>query len=202
MAILITKVYSSRPRYDGPFTPLADLASAFKPKAVDRKPGHLSETARANLEREQLRQKEIAEKDRTKAIADSIRGKRFELDGTNILLWYTEKPNLPQLLSLIVFLAEAGANLTCFFDASTRYKFAENGNQRQIFDSLFTDQALSEYFKLCPARIEADRIILQKADADDSFVISNDKFDPYTDKYPWIQHDNRKVDPSVETIIQ
>ncbi|MDQ1318524.1 MAG: hypothetical protein QG588_2186 [Candidatus Poribacteria bacterium] len=118
------------------------------------------------------------------------------VDGLNVCRWsvaYDKAPDLSVLITLCIELAIKNINFFCFFDANTRYclKGMQNDNQENAYTDLINK--LPAFFGEVPGRTRADEFILQKADTDKGFIISNDQFKEYHEQYNWLDEGSRLI---------
>ena len=117
------------------------------------------------------------------------------IDGLNVCYWSSSdisSVDLGVLLTLCIALARDGLPFFCFFDANTRHALLEKGGKDalDIYTALISGD-LSSYFCEVPGRKQADQFILQKANADNSHIISNDQYRDYKQTYGWLENGNR-----------
>jgi len=123
------------------------------------------------------------------------------LDGLNICYWLNpnqKSPDIDILLTLCIALAEGTIPFFCFFDANTPHLLREAGSQKSVaFYHEFLSGALSSHFAEVPGRKRADEFILQKADAENAHIISNDQYRDYAFRYHWISKEKRLIKGAV-----
>ncbi|MGN0855696.1 MAG: hypothetical protein ACI4R9_09295 [Kiritimatiellia bacterium] len=111
------------------------------------------------------------------------------VDGSNIV--FADKSKLTTGLSTCL----KGLKLRklksfVFLDANIYHKLEELENGSKYVKEL---KGLIENAKgsiaIVPAGTRADDFILKKADTDGCHVLSNDRYKPYTERYPWIKQD-------------
>jgi hypothetical protein len=119
------------------------------------------------------------------------------IDGLNICNWGSSdevKPDLKILLSLCTELLGEGIPFYCFFDANTRHVLREQSGKEaeKSYVSLLTGLH-SSFFTEVPGKTRADEFVLQKADRDNAFVISNDQYRDYAGRYNWVAKGDRLI---------
>lgn len=114
--------------------------------------------------------------------------RRFVIDGTNVVLLHGRAyPELRYLLALCDYLSQRGNDVSCFFDANTRYVLAEHRpDQLDAFTYITQPAPLAARFEVVPGKTEADEWILAAAKKSGADVISNDRFKSRSRKNPWI----------------
>ena len=117
----------------------------------------------------------------------------YVIDGTNLInvLSVDTEPDerrLGGLLQLLLAILDRNETFFCYFDASTRFMFREGSVDRQMYDILI-GLRIFDYFEQVKGGVQADKLILQQADATDSRVISMDTFTQFYDEFPWIEQD-------------
>lgn len=112
---------------------------------------------------------------------------RIIIDGSNVV--FADNSNL--VVGLKTCLIALGAHKTSyfvFFDANIFHKLAESENgvvQVAMLKELIDKS--NGAITLVPAGARADDFILKKADTEDCHVLSNDRYKPYVERYPWIE---------------
>lgn len=89
------------------------------------------------------------------------------------------KPRMSNLVAMNRALEEKGYQPTIIVDATLRHDIDDPDQLEAFLDSGRIHQA--------PAGSAADGFILQQADALGCRVVSNDTFEPYRERYPWIE---------------
>ena len=122
-----------------------------------------------------------------------MNGELFVIDGTNLINILSvntepEERKLTPLLKLLLVLLDNGASFFCYFDASTRFMFREGSMDRQMYDIIIGIR-ISDYFEQTKGGVQADKLILQQADAINSRVISMDNFTQFYEEFPWLETD-------------
>ncbi len=117
----------------------------------------------------------------------------YVIDGTNLInvLSVNTEPdqrNLGPLLQLLLAIMDRNETFFCYFDASTRFMFEEGSMSRQMYDILI-GLRIFDYFEQVSGGVQADKLILQQADATNSRVISMDTFTQFYDEFDWIERD-------------
>jgi hypothetical protein len=108
--------------------------------------------------------------------------KKAVLDGANIAFEVRTKKGQAQLASLLSVrdaVQDLGYKPIIIIDASLIHEI----DDREQLEALLKRQEIHQ----APAATDADFFILETADREDAFVISNDMFQPYQDRYPWIK---------------
>ena len=131
----------------------------------------------------------------TEVFVEENKIKKVVLDGLNICYWNSEgekKINISNIISLCISLANKNIEFTCFFDANASYLISEYCSEHdvKIYKELIGGK-FSKYFKEVPGGIRADLFILQKANRDNSHIISNDNYRDYIERYLWIDKSDR-----------
>ncbi len=93
------------------------------------------------------------------------------------------KPKVSNLVAVRRALEQKGYDPIIIADASLRYEVDDPDQLEALID----DQVIRQV----PAETDADYFILETAEQHNAQVVSNDQFEPYRDKYPWI--DQRRV---------
>ena len=117
----------------------------------------------------------------------------YVIDGTNLINILSintepEERKFGPLLQLLLAILNRNESFFCYFDASTRFMFEEGSIDRQMYDILI-GLRIFDYFEQVKGGVQADKLILQQADATDSRVISMDTFTQFYDEFPWIERD-------------
>lgn len=118
----------------------------------------------------------------------------YVIDGTNLINVLSidtepEKRNFGPLLQLLLAILKRNESFFCYFDASTRFMFEEGSTNRQMYDILI-GLRISDYFEQVKGGVQADKLILQQADATNSRVISMDTFTQFYEEFPWTEQDS------------
>jgi cold shock CspA family protein/uncharacterized small protein (DUF1192 family) len=118
----------------------------------------------------------------------------YVIDGTNLINVLSidtepEQRKFGPLLQLLLAILERNESFFCYFDASTRFMFEEESIDRQMYDILI-GLRIFDYFEQVKGGVQADKLILQQADATDSRVISMDTFTQFYDEFTWIERDS------------
>jgi hypothetical protein len=104
------------------------------------------------------------------------------LDGANIAYEVRTKKGqarIANILSVRDALQELGYETITIVDASLIHELDDRKQMEALLDRQEIQQA--------PAGTDADYFILETADREEAFVISNDLFQPYQEQYPWIE---------------
>ena len=117
----------------------------------------------------------------------------YVIDGTNLINILSintepEERKFGPLLQLLLAILNRNESFFCYFDASTRFMFEEGSIDRQMYDILI-GLRIFDYFEQVKGGVQADKLILQQADATNSRVISMDTFTQFYDEFPWIERD-------------
>jgi Zc3h12a-like ribonuclease protein len=116
------------------------------------------------------------------------------VDGLNIIRARgKERPQLSILLDVTLRLLRSGFDVLCISDANTRHELRRHeGFQVALaYESLVS--GFRESFTECPARMQADPLILAEAEARNAVVVSNDLFrDPiFRRRFNWLDETSR-----------
>jgi hypothetical protein len=103
------------------------------------------------------------------------------VDGANIA--YIEKskggePKIENILAVRSALEEKGYEPIIIVDATLAYEIDDRPQLEALIDNKSIHQA--------PAETDADYFIIQTAKETGGIIISNDRFDPFQEDYPWI----------------
>lgn len=117
----------------------------------------------------------------------------YVIDGTNLInvLSVDTEPNersFGGLLQLLLAILDRNETFFCYFDASTRFMFREGSIDRQMYDILI-GLRIFDYFEQVKGGVQADKLILQQADATNSRVISMDTFSQFYEEFDWLERD-------------
>ncbi len=108
------------------------------------------------------------------------------VDGANVA-WEEQtadgKPRVANIVAARRELEEAGYEPTILVDATLRHDIDDPDQLEALFDNKAVHQA--------PAGRAADGFVLQLADEQACPFVSNDMFQPYRDRYPWIEDRRR-----------
>ncbi len=105
------------------------------------------------------------------------------VDGANVAYLERSKQGKPKISNLVAVrrtLEQKGYDPIIIVDASLKYDVDDPDQLEALIDDQVVRQA--------PAETEADYFILETAEQQDAQVISNDQFERYRDRYPWIVH--------------
>jgi uncharacterized protein YegL len=114
---------------------------------------------------------------------------KFVCDGSNLAFSHKESSgrkiyDLRRLELAVKHIQEACQPEDCvvkvFADASLRYGLL--GEQLKTYQEMVR----SGFLEVVPAGIQADRFILNWADANDGFIVTNDGYRDYAELYPWV----------------
>lgn len=109
-------------------------------------------------------------------------GRKIVVDGSNVAFEEFSKGGTPKVSNLVAVrkhLEERGFHPMILVDASLKHK-VDDPDQ---LDALI----VSERIHQVPAGTDADYWVLETALRIDGLVVSNDRFTPYQDAYPWIE---------------
>ena len=117
-----------------------------------------------------------------------LAGRRFVIDGTNVLLLHgRRKPDLRYLLTICEFIAANGGSFECVFDANTAYLLRDyRPTQLALYSWLLCQSAPGTCFDTVPGGTQADDRILERAREQGADVISNDRFRDRAQRHRWI----------------
>jgi hypothetical protein len=104
------------------------------------------------------------------------------IDGANVA--YIEKnkegaPKVSNLTEVRSALTKMGYEVFIIIDASLRYQVDDPEKLESLLDEQIVHQA--------PAGTDADYFILEMAKERDALIVSNDEYEQYRKKYPWIE---------------
>ena len=127
-------------------------------------------------------------------MSDAIRSLDFLLDGTNVCGWGQQTDanqfSLSPLMTLIVALRTLrGGKVLCIFDANTRFRLREVG-QEHLYEELLR---IPSTFVEVTGGIRADDFLLQEANQSHCQIISNDRYRDYQSRYPWLAKEKMLV---------
>lgn len=118
------------------------------------------------------------------------------IDGSNVLHWRDNIPDIGTLQALITTVHKQGYEPIIWFDANVGYKIA---------DRYLGPEALAQKLRLRPEQIHvaesgspADPWILAMAGQLDAPIISRDKFRDFDGQYPWLRQKGRLKAGKVE----
>jgi len=123
-------------------------------------------------------------------------GRKIVVDGSNVAFEEFSKGGTPKVSNLVAVrkhLEERGFHPMIIVDASLKHK-VDDPDQ---LDALI----LSERIHQVPAGTDADYWVLETAQRIDGLVVSNDRFLPYQDAYPWIE-ERRIPFMIIESLVQ
>lgn len=111
------------------------------------------------------------------------------VDGSNIA-WISGKPSIEHLIEAIDLIEAIAVgndgSVRVIIDASLRYRV--DSSERARLDELID----SGRIEVAPAKISADRLIVEGADENQGIVISNDQFAQLANMYPWLEKQGSK----------
>ena len=187
--------------------PISNYMSSLDMDDVLRAKAYLSGAIDVILEERTIKQyfkrtdnelfQEPKEVERVKiAINEHIKGKTFVIDGLNICFAYLQTKgqiSFEVLLSILKHIRQCGGSFKCMFDANTYYQLRDKGSPRaeDFYNKLL--HALPNYFFKATGGISADDFILMDADKNRYPIITNDRFDDYAKKYPWIREEQERL---------
>lgn len=99
------------------------------------------------------------------------------IDGLNVAYWCGSPPQLRLPASLLLALVERGHPAHLYFDASARYRFAQD---QAAYDQLIRYR---EHVTEVPSGRRADGVMLQKARSHGAVIISRDRFRDYRSRF-------------------
>jgi hypothetical protein len=111
-----------------------------------------------------------------------MKSNRVIVDGANVAYAEVSQAGDPRVSNLVAvqrMLEAKGLEPIVILDASLRHEVDDS----QQLEALFDDPN----FRQAPAGTDADYFILETADRLDAYVLSNDEFEEYSDRYPWIR---------------
>lgn len=103
------------------------------------------------------------------------------VDGSNVAFGEQTKQGKPQVSNLVAVrkeLEQRGYEPVVIVDASLRHQIDDPDQLESLLEKQQVRQA--------PAGTDADFFVLQTADELEGKVVSNDTFEPYQDRFPWI----------------
>lgn len=111
---------------------------------------------------------------------------RVIVDGSNVIFADSSKL-VVGLKTCVDAITSKGSGCFVFLDANIFHKLDETGNGATHVTMLkeMIDKA-NGTIALVPAGARADDFILKKADTEGCHVLSNDRYQPYLERYPWI----------------
>lgn len=104
------------------------------------------------------------------------------VDGANVAYLETSEEGVPRIANLVAVrqaLKQRGYTPIIIVDASLRHRVDDPAQLEGLIDNQTIRQA--------PAGVDADYFVLETADRFDGLVISNDTFDRFRERYPWIE---------------
>ncbi len=104
------------------------------------------------------------------------------IDGANVA--YIEpsaagEPKVSNIVAVVQELRSRGLDPLVIVDASLRHEV----DDPEQLDALIDDQTIRQ----APADTDADYFVLEIAEEKNASVVSNDRYEPYQDEYPWIE---------------
>lgn len=113
------------------------------------------------------------------------------IDGSNVIYWLDNTPQLAPLLQVVHDLSRQGLKPGVVFDANVGYKLTgkfmgERDLSRML--SLPRDQIL-----VVPKGTQADPFLLETARDLNARIVTNDRFRDWTDRYPDVAQPDRLV---------
>ena len=104
------------------------------------------------------------------------------VDGSNVA-WEergdADVPRMSNLVSMRRALEDRGFDPIIVVDATLQHEVDDPDQLEALLDDDTIRQA--------PAEADADEFILAIADEHDAVVVSNDRFEPYRNRFPWIE---------------
>ncbi len=110
------------------------------------------------------------------------KGRIIVVDGANVAyeeLSKEDKPKVGNIVAVRRALEKLGFEPIIIVDAALKYKV----DDPEQLENLIEDQVVRQ----APAGTEADYFVLATASRQHAQVVSNDRFGPYHDDYPWIE---------------
>ena len=104
------------------------------------------------------------------------------VDGANVAHIETSEEGAPRVANLVAVrqaLKQRGYAPIIIVDASLRHYIDDPAR----LESLLDDQVIRQ----APAEVDADYFVLETADRFEGLVVSNDTFDRFRERYPWIE---------------
>ena len=104
------------------------------------------------------------------------------VDGANVAYEELSKKGEPKVSNINAVrnaLKEHGFTPIIIIDASLRFDIDDPDQMETLIDD--------QEFRQVPAETDADFFVLETADRYGALVVSNDRFEPYRDRYPWIE---------------
>jgi hypothetical protein len=109
-------------------------------------------------------------------------GRKIVVDGSNVAFEEFSKGGTPKVSNLVAVrkhLEERGFHPMIIVDASLKHKVDDPDQLEALI--------FNERIHQVPAGTDADYWVLETAQRIDGLVVSNDRFLPYHDAYPWIE---------------
>ena len=109
-------------------------------------------------------------------------GRKIVVDGSNVAFEEFSKGGTPKVSNLVAVrkhLEERGFHPMITVDASLKHQVDDPDQLAALI--------ISERIHQVPAGTDADYWVLETAQRIDGLVVSNDRFLPYQDSYPWIE---------------
>jgi hypothetical protein len=108
------------------------------------------------------------------------------IDGSNIIR-FKDGGSVKGLATSVSALKEKGCHVRVFLDANILHVLEDNGDVegKTLLEKLLSES--SDTIKMVPAGSVADEFILLCANRDGSHVLSNDRYEPYVERYPWLK---------------
>ncbi len=116
------------------------------------------------------------------AAAPAGRPRVAVIDGSNVAheeMTDDGRPRVSNLVAARRALEKAGYDPITIVDATLRHKIDDPDQLEALFDDKRLLQA--------PAGTEADVFVLETAQRFDGVVVSNDRYEPYEERYPWLR---------------
>ena len=111
---------------------------------------------------------------------------KIVIDGSNMIR-ANGSSSVGGLLACLFALKKAGYHAQVFFDANVLHVLNDIGDTdgRVQLERLMKD--FPGRVQMVPAGSRADDFILQRVDVDGCHILSNDRFEPYAERYPWLK---------------
>jgi hypothetical protein len=125
----------------------------------------------------------------------SLSEKTWFIDALNIcrLPQQENRPaSLTVLLTLLIELLKRGEYFYCIFDANARFALDEASKERKQYEDLYQRYAPA-YFYEVTGGMQADELVVRRADRYGAAIISSDRLRPYWKQYPWLEAEQVKT---------
>ncbi|MEN3113201.1 hypothetical protein ACFONG_15105 [Uliginosibacterium paludis] len=122
------------------------------------------------------------------AFAGTLSGREFFVDGMNVAHW-SKTLSVTNVIALALALVSQGGKVVVIFDASASGKF--KGRDNALYQQYLKEDSF-EFFEV-PGKMRADDFLLLRANNTGGFIVSNDQFRDYGEKYPWVSDQSRLI---------